>query len=163
LNLTTHAALGFVLGIAIFRNVEIALVMMIGVFIPDLDREHLFIARKRWAELQLHRALFHNFFFLGALYLFNPYLAFGAFTHVMLDMGTTATDRGAEVLFPLTRAVRGFLWDIEAKTQKKDRKLKWWVEDLGLKEHYRDRRRCTKSPWCSHKLLNMNRVFSGNL
>jgi len=129
LNLTTHAALGFILGIAIFRNIEIALVMMIGAFIPDLDREHLFIARKRWAQLQLHRALFHNFFFLGAMYLFNPYLAFGAFTHVMLDMGTTATDRGAEILFPLTRLVRGFLWDIDAKTQKKDMKLKWWVED----------------------------------
>src|SRR5207244_11346261 len=57
----------------------------IGAFIPDLDREHLFIARKRWAQLQLHRALFHNFFFLGAMYLFNPYLAFGAFTHVMLE------------------------------------------------------------------------------
>jgi hypothetical protein len=103
--------------------------MMIGAFIPDLDREHLFIARKKWAELQLHRALFHNFFFLGGLYLFNPYLGLGAFTHVMLDMGTTATDRGAEVLFPVTRLVRGFLWDIEGKTQKKDRKLKWWVED----------------------------------
>ncbi|TMI19269.1 hypothetical protein E6H32_02635 [Candidatus Bathyarchaeota archaeon] len=80
MNLTTHAALGFVLGIELFRNIEIALVMMIGAFIPDLDREHLFIARKRWAQLQLDRALFHNFFFLGAMYLFNPYLAFGAFT-----------------------------------------------------------------------------------
>jgi hypothetical protein len=150
LNLTTHAALGFVLGIALFRNVEIAIVMMIGAFIPDLDREHLFIARKKWAELQLHRALFHNFFFLGGLYLFNPYLAIGAFTHVMLDMGTTATDRGAEVLFPVTRVVRGFLWDIEAKTQKKDRKLKWWVEDpwrLLKKTSDRDLSEPEDQPW----------------
>jgi hypothetical protein len=139
-----------VLGIAVFRNVEIALVMMIGAFIPDLDREHLFIARKRWAELQLHRALFHNFFFLGAIYLFNPYLAFGAFTHVMLDMGTTATDRGAEVLFPVSRLVRGFLWDIDAKTQKKDRKLKWWVEDpwrLLKKTSDRDLSEPENQPW----------------
>jgi len=150
LNLTTHAALGFVLGIAVFRNVEIALVMMIGAFIPDLDREHLFIARKKWAQLQLHRALFHNFFFLGGLYLFNPFLAFGAFTHVMLDMGTTATDRGAEVLFPVTRLVRGFLWDIDAKMQKKDRKLKWWVEDpwrLLKKTSDRDLSEPENQPW----------------
>jgi hypothetical protein len=150
LNLTTHAALGFVLGTTVFRNVEIALVMTIGAFIPDLDREHLFIARKKWAELQLHRALFHNFFFLGALYLFNPYLAFGAFTHVMLDMGTTATDRGAEVLFPVTRLVRGFLWDIDAKTQKKDTKLKWWVEDpwrLLKKTSDRDLSEPENQPW----------------
>lgn len=123
---------------------------MIGAFIPDLDREHLFIARKKWAELQLHRALFHNFFFLGALYLFNPYLAFGAFSHVMLDMGTTATDRGAEVLFPVTRVVRGFLWDIEAKTQKKDRKMKWWVEDpwrLLKKTSDRDLSEPENQPW----------------
>jgi hypothetical protein len=150
LNLTTHAALGFVLGIAVFRNVEIALVMMIGAFIPDLDREHLFIARKKWAELQLHRALFHNCFFLGGLYLFNQFLAFGAFTHVMLDMGTTATDRGAEVLFPVTRVVRGFLWDIDAKTQKKDKKLKWWVEDpwrLLKKTSDRDLSEPENQPW----------------
>jgi hypothetical protein len=124
--------------------------MMIGAFIPDLDREHLFIARKRWAELQLHRALFHNFFFLGGLYLFNPFLAFGAFTHVMLDMGTTATDRGAEVLFPVTRVVRGFLWDIDAKTQKKDKKLKWWVEDpwrLLKKTSDRDLSEPENQPW----------------
>jgi hypothetical protein len=142
--------LGFVIGIALFRNIELALVMMIGAFIPDLDREHLFIARRKWAELQLHRALFHNFFFLGGLYLFNPYLAFGAFTHVILDMGTTATDRGAEVLFPVTRLVRGFLWDIEAKTQKKDRKLKWWVEDpwrLLKKTSDRDLSEPEDQPW----------------
>ena len=124
--------------------------MMIGAFIPDLDREHLFIARKKWAELQLHRALFHNLFFLGAMYLFNPYLAFGAFSHVMLDMGTTATDRGAEILFPVTRLVRGFLWDIDAKTQKKDRKLKWWVEDpwrLLKKTSDRDLSEPENQPW----------------
>ncbi len=150
MNLTTHAALGFVLGIALFRNAELALVMMVGAFIPDLDREHLFIARKKWAELQLHRALFHNFFFLGGLYLFNPYLALGAFSHVMLDMGTTATDRGAEVLFPVTRFVRGFLWDIEAKSKKKDRKLKWWVEDpwrLLKKTSDRDLSEPEDQPW----------------
>ncbi len=124
--------------------------MMVGAFIPDLDREHLFIARKKWAELQLHRALFHNFFFLGGLYLFNPYLALGAFSHVMLDMGTTATDRGAEVLFPVTRFVRGFLWDIEAKSKKKDRKLKWWVEDpwrLLKKTSDRDLSEPEDQPW----------------
>src|SRR5438445_13876283 len=68
----------------------------------------------------------------------------------MLGMGTSATDRGAEILFPLTRLVRGFLWDIDAKTQKKDRKLKWWVEDpwrLLKKTSDRDLSEPENQPW----------------
>jgi hypothetical protein len=74
MNLTTHCALAPDLGIALFHNVEIALVMSIRALIPDLDREYLFVVRNFTARHQLHRSLFHNFFFIPVLYLDNPFL-----------------------------------------------------------------------------------------
>ena len=99
MNLTTHWIFALALGIAIFRNVEIALIMSIGALIPDLDREYLFVAKSFIGKHQLHRALFHNFFLIGVIYFVNPFLALGALSHSLLDMFTSATDRGAEVLF----------------------------------------------------------------
>ena len=140
MNLTTHTVVGFALGIAVFQNVQIALVMSIGALIPDLDREYLFIAKDKIGEYQLHRALFHNFFFIALLSLLNPFLGFGALTHVLLDMSTTATDRGAEVLFPITRVRKGFLHSIDGDAPNAEKKTKWWVEDpWGLLQKTSDR------------------------
>jgi hypothetical protein len=128
MNLTTHWILALALGIAIFRNVEIALIVSIGALIPDLDREYLFVAKNFIGRHQLHRALFHNFFLIGALYFVNPFLSLGALSHSLLDMSTSATDRGSEVLFPLTRIVKRFYFDIQGVSQTSKRSS-WWVED----------------------------------
>ena len=45
MNLTTHWVLAVVLGVAIFHNIEIALIMSIGALIPDIDREYFFVAK----------------------------------------------------------------------------------------------------------------------
>ena len=129
MNLTTHWILAVALGIAFFHNVEIAMMMGIGALIPDLDREYLFVAKSYIERNQLHRSLFHNFFVIGILYFINPFLSLGALTHSLLDMFTSATDRGAEVLYPLTRVVKGFRYTIDGKPQGPTNKMEWWVED----------------------------------
>jgi hypothetical protein len=141
LNLTTHTVLGFALGLALFHNFQLAIIMAIGALIPDLDREYLFIAKNKIGQYQLHRALFHNFFFIAFLFfIVNPYLGLGALSHSLLDMSTTATDRGAEVLFPLTRIYKGFLFSIDGDAPSQNQKTKWWVEDpWGLLEKTSDR------------------------
>lgn len=149
MNLTTHWVLAIALGIAIFGNVEIALIMSIGALIPDLDREYLFVAKSFIGRHQLHRALFHNFFFLGALYFVNPFLSVGALSHSLLDMLTSATDRGAEVLFPLTRIVKTFYYSIRGEPQI-SKQSSWWVEDpwtLLEKTSDRDLQEPTQQPW----------------
>ena len=129
MNLTTHWILAIALGIAFFHNVEIALIMSIGALIPDLDREYLFVARDYIEKHQLHRSLFHNFAVIGVLYLFNPFLSLGALTHSLLDTFTSATDRGAEVLFPFTRFVSKYYYSIEGSVTGQVKKAEWWVED----------------------------------
>jgi hypothetical protein len=143
-NITTHGIVAFLLGIVIFRNVELALIVVMGALIPDLDREYGFFTRDFYKESQFHRALFHNFVVAAILWVLNPLLALGALSHYFLDVFTSATDRGIEFLFPLTRAVRTWLYDIKGDTingekvykyaikkQEKStaRKLQWWVED----------------------------------
>ena len=105
--------MGFALGIVIFHNVPVALVIAIGAMIPDLDREYLFVAKDFIGKHQLHRSLFHNFLFIGLIYLLNPFLALGALSHSLLDSFTSATDRGVELLFPFNRLIKGFKYDIE--------------------------------------------------
>src|SRR5579862_8592 len=117
MNLTTHWVLSFVLGVAIFHNIEIALIMSIGALIPDLDREYFFVAKNFIGRHQLHRSLFHNFLFIGILYLINPYLSLWALSHSLLDMFTSATDRGSEVFFPFTRIVKKFYYNIQGAPQ----------------------------------------------
>ncbi len=129
MNLTTHWILAFALGIAFTHNTEIALIMSIGALIPDLDREYVFVARDFIGRHQLHRSLFHNVFVIGGLYLLNPYLALGALSHTLLDSFTTATDRGVELFFPITRLVNGHYYDIEGNPTKNFGKMTWWVED----------------------------------
>jgi hypothetical protein len=129
MNLTTHWVLAFALGIGLFHNFQIALVMSIGALIPDLDREYLFVAKGFIGRHQLHRALFHNIFVVGLLCLVNPFLSLGAVTHSLLDMFTSATDRGSELLFPLTRIVENYHYRIDGEKIDHPRKMEWWVED----------------------------------
>jgi hypothetical protein len=129
MNLTTHWVLALALGIGLFHRVEIALVMSIGALIPDLDREYLFVARDFIGRHQLHRALFHNFLLITVLYFINPFLSLGALTHSLLDMFTSATDRGAEVMYPLTRVVTKYSHTIEGDKPTTAKTAAWWVED----------------------------------
>ncbi len=87
-------------------NPYFALLAGIGSFIPDLDREYIFVSAKTFREEQYHRALFHNLLFLSGLFFVNVWLALGAFLHSFLDSFTTEKDRGVEWLFPLSRLVK---------------------------------------------------------
>jgi hypothetical protein len=150
MNLTTHGVLAFVLGITFFHNAELALIMTIGAMIPDLDREYLFVAEGFLARHQLHRSLFHNIFVIGALYFLNPFLALGAFSHSLLDSFTSATDRGVELFFPLTRLVRCYYYDINGDQSGDLKYVQWWVEDpwtLLKKTTDRDLQEPTHQPW----------------
>ena len=150
MNLTTHIVVAFSLGIAFFHNVGIAFMFAIGAMIPDLDREYLFVAKNYIGKHQLHRSLFHNLLFIGILYLLNPFLALGALSHSLLDSFTTATDRGVELLFPFTRLIKGFRYDIEGNEASNPKKTQWWVEDpwtLLEKTTDRDLQEPTHQPW----------------
>lgn len=150
MNLTTHMVLAFAAGIAFFHNVGLALIMAAGAMIPDLDREYFFIAAKLFAKYQLHRALFHNVFVIALLYFVNPFLALGALTHAALDSFTSATDRGVELLFPLTRIVRCYFNDIKGNPSGDPKYRQWWVEDpwtLLHKTTDRDLQEPTHQPW----------------
>jgi hypothetical protein len=102
---------GIVVGAVFFGKPEIILLMGIGSAIPDLDREYGFLSRESFTRRQVHRALCHNFLFLGVVYLINPYLGLGAFLHTFLDALTTARDRGVEWLYPFTRLVSRAAYD----------------------------------------------------
>lgn len=150
MNLTTHWIVAVALGIGIFHNVQIAFVLGLGALIPDLDREYLFVAKDFIGRHQLHRSLFHNFVVIGLLYLVNPFLALGALSHSLLDMFTSATDRGVELLYPFTRVVRSFHFTIEGKEAVRPRKAEWWVEDpwrLLQKTSDRDLQEPSEQPW----------------
>jgi len=124
--------------------------MGIGALIPDLDREYLFVARSFIGKHQLHRALFHNVFVIGILYVVNPMLFFGAFSHSLLDMLTSATDRGVELLFPITRIVRRYRYTIEGQECDSGKGVKWWVEDpwrLLQSTSDRDLQEPQQQPW----------------
>jgi hypothetical protein len=150
MNLSTHSVLAFALGIALFHNVGIAFTIVIGAMIPDLDREYLFVAKNFIGRHQLHRSLFHNFLFIGILYVVNPFLALGALSHSLLDSFTSATDRGVELLFPFNRIIKGFKFNIEGDEENTSKKTQWWVEDpwtLLEKTTDRDLQEPTHQPW----------------
>ena len=96
---------GVLVGALFFGKPEIILLVGIGSAIPDLDREYGFLSKESFRKRQVHRALCHNFLFLGLLYLINPFLALGAFLHTFLDALTTARDRGVEWLYPFSRLI----------------------------------------------------------
>jgi len=106
MNFTTHVMLGVLVGALAFGKPEIILLIGLGSAIPDLDREYAFFSRQSFRDHQIHRALFHNYLFLGLLYLINPFVALGAFLHTLLDALTTAKDRGVEWLYPFSRFVK---------------------------------------------------------
>jgi membrane-bound metal-dependent hydrolase YbcI (DUF457 family) len=89
MDLPTHALFGFAVGLVFFGHPEIALLILIGVIIPDLDRDW-FVNPHALPEEQRHRSLFHNVFVMIGFYLVSPFLAIGTFLHMLQDSFTTA-------------------------------------------------------------------------
>jgi len=106
LNLGTHIFFAGVVTAIFTGNPYFTLLAGIGSFIPDLDREYLFVSPKAFREEQYHRALFHNLLFLSGLFFVNVWLAVGAFLHSFIDSFTTEKDKGVEWLFPFSRLVK---------------------------------------------------------
>jgi hypothetical protein len=124
MNFTTHVMFGILLAAVFFGEPRIIFLVGIGSAIPDLDREYGFLSKESFRNRQVHRALLHNFLFLGLLYLINPFLALGAFLHTLLDALTTARDRGVEWLYPFSRLVRRAVYDNEGNRLELDPKQK---------------------------------------
>ncbi len=119
--------LGIVVGALFFGKPEIILLVGLGSAIPDLDREYGFMNKESFRNRQVHRALCHNFVFLGMVYLINPYLGLGAFLHTFLDALTTARDRGVEWLYPFTRLVSRAVYDYNGVRLELDPKHKIYL------------------------------------
>jgi hypothetical protein len=92
-----------------------------------MDREYGFFSKDYFREHQLHRALYHNFLFIGIISLINPYLALGAFCHTLLDGINTAKDRGVEWLYPFSRLVKKARFDHAGKKIAFDIKTKLYM------------------------------------
>ncbi len=115
MNLPTHFMFGALIGALFFGRWDIIWLAAIGSVLPDIDREYGFFSKDYFRDHQLHRALCHNFAFIGIIYLINPYLALGAFSHVLLDSLNTAKDRGVEWLYPFSRMVKKARYDHDGK------------------------------------------------
>jgi hypothetical protein len=118
---------GALIGALFFGRWDIILLVAIGSVLPDMDREYGFFSKDYFRDHQLHRALYHNFVFIGILFLINPYLAIGAFGHTLLDAINTAKDRGVEWLYPFSRLVRKARYDHEGKKIAFDIKTKVYM------------------------------------
>ena len=127
MNLPTHITFGALVGALFFGRWDIVLLVAIGSVLPDMDREYGFFSKDYFRDHQLHRALFHNFVFLGILSLINPYLAIGAFCHTLLDGINTAKDRGVEWLYPFSRLVKKARYDHGGKKIAFDIKTKVYM------------------------------------
>jgi hypothetical protein len=92
-----------------------------------MDREYGFFSKDYFRKHQLHRALYHNFVFIGILSLINPYLAIGAFCHTLLDAINTAKDRGVEWLYPFSRLVKKARYDHAGKKIAFDIKTRLYI------------------------------------
>jgi hypothetical protein len=106
LDLPTHVFFGIAIGLVFFGQPFVALVIGLGALLPDLDREYWYIPEQRYADEQMHRALFHNVVMMAATYLVSPFLSLGVFLHVLQDSFTTVKDRGVEWFYPFTRIVK---------------------------------------------------------
>jgi hypothetical protein len=115
---------GILVGALLFGRPEIALMVGVGSAIPDLDREYGFFSKESFRLRQIHRALFHNFLFIGIVYLINPFFGIGAFLHSFLDSFTTTRDRGVEWLFPFSRIVTKAVYDSDGSKLSLDPKHK---------------------------------------
>jgi hypothetical protein len=117
LDLPTHFFFGIAVGLAFFGQPFVALVVGLGALLPDLDREYWYVPQQKYAEEQMHRALFHNVFVMAAAYLVSPLLSLGVFLHVLQDSFTTVKDRGVEWFYPLTRLVKRGKYDANGNPQ----------------------------------------------
>ncbi|MGA2769072.1 MAG: metal-dependent hydrolase [Candidatus Bathyarchaeia archaeon] len=127
MNLPTHIMFGALIGALFFGRWDIILLVAIGSVLPDMDREYGFFSKDYFRGHQLHRALYHNFVFIGILFLISPYLAIGAFCHTLLDGINTAKDRGVEWLYPFSRLVKKARYDHEGKKIAPDIKTKVYM------------------------------------
>jgi len=119
--------LGAAVGALFFGKPEVILLVGLGSAIPDLDREYGFLKKASFTRREIHRALCHNFLFLGLIYLINPYIGLGAFLHTLLDALTTARDRGVEWLYPFTRLAKRAVYDYDGDRLKLDPKHKIYL------------------------------------
>ena len=124
MNLSTHIMVGILVGALLFGRPEIALIVGVGSAINDLAREYGFFSKESFRRLQIHRALFHNFLFIGVVYLINPFFGIGSFLHSFLDSFTTTRDRGVEWLFPFSRIVTKAVYDSDGNKLPLDPKHK---------------------------------------
>ena len=115
---------GILVGVLLFGRPEIALMVGVGSAINDLDREYGFFSKEAFRRRQIHRALFHNFLFIGVVYLINPFFGIGAFLHSFLDSFTTTRDRGVEWLYPFSRIVTKAVYDSDGTKLPLDPKHK---------------------------------------
>ena len=127
MNLPTHIMFGALIGALFFGRWDIILLVAVGSVLPDMDREYGFFSKDYFRDHQLHRALCHNFVFIGILFLFSPYLALGAFCHTLLDGLNTAKDRGVEWLYPFSRLVKKSRYDHGGKKIAFDIKTKLYM------------------------------------
>jgi hypothetical protein len=118
---------GALIGALFFGRLDIILLVAIGSVLPDMDREYGFFSKDYFREHQLHRALFHNFVFIGIVFLISPFLAIGAFCHTLLDGLNTAKDRGVEWLYPFSRLVKKARYDHAGKKIEFDSKTKVYM------------------------------------
>lgn len=164
---------GVLVGALFFGKPEIILLVGIGCAIPDLDREYGFFSKDSFRNHQVHRALCHNFLFLGLIYLINPFLGLGAFLHTLLDALTTARDRGVEWLYPFSRLVSKGVYDKNGNRVELDPKHKiYFLQNelpILLKKTTKDLKpgdqtlpwRRTYGPALSGRLLDMG-IFVGS-
>jgi hypothetical protein len=127
MNLPTHIMFGALIGALFFGRWDIVWLVAIGSVLPDLDREYGFFSKDYFRDHQLHRALYHNFVFIGMVYLISPYLAIGAFVHTLLDSINTAKDRGVEWLYPFSRLVKKSRYDHDGKKIEVDPKTRVYM------------------------------------
>ena len=123
MNLGTHIFFAGMVTAIFTGNPYFTLLAGIGSFIPDLDREYLFVSPTAFRKEQYHRALFHNLLFLSGLFFVNVWLAVGAFLHSFIDSFTTEKDKGVEWLFPFSRLVKRGRYTLTARSKDNECKL----------------------------------------
>lgn len=124
MDLPTHFAFAFAVGLVFFGKPDVALLIALGALLPDLDREYWFIPKAVYADEQIHRAGLHNVFVMSMTYIVSPFFALGVFLHVLQDSFTTVKDRGVEWFYPVTRLAKRGLYDSNGKPQPIDPKEK---------------------------------------
>jgi len=131
MDLPTHFAFAFAIGLLFFDKPEIALLIALGAVFPDLDREYWFMPKKRYADEQIHRAGLHNVFIMGLAYIISPFFSLGIFLHMLQDSFTTVKDRGVEWFYPITRLVKRGLFDASGNKEPVDpnEKIYFYQED----------------------------------